>query len=83
MEPTDLVKLCNENIEWCNQHGFTPALQLTLPEGSPGSKYRQPFGPKGPKARILQWGIPDGRDTVAFDTVELLAFLKESAQEGN
>jgi hypothetical protein len=75
MDPKQLAKLCVENINACNQAGWDPKLSLKLPEGNPMYKYRAPFGPKGPKGKIVQWGIPEGFDTCIFDTLDLLAYL--------
>jgi hypothetical protein len=76
MKLSDLVKMCEDNIRVAEETGTSAKLFITLPTVSKNVKYHQPFGFKGPKCTVVQWGYPKGRDTVFFDTRELLIWLK-------
>lgn len=76
MELTELAKMCMENIAWCNKHGITPVLSLSIRAGKNSArKYSKPFGASGPSGKIVEWGAPSGQDICLFNTIDLLAFL--------
>jgi hypothetical protein len=75
MKPEQLAKLCIDNINRSSEMKMKPQLSLVLPAGSSRAKHRQPFGKGGPRGTIVAWGIPEGKDTVIFNTIDLLAYL--------
>lgn len=78
MTPEQLAAECIKAINIARFTGLNSTIALKLPESKSSSTDRYPWGRKGPKGDVVEFG--DGYEIVVFDAVDVLAFVYAKRQ---